>query len=162
MRYISIYSTVASLHYIIYFLTVADMCTSSSATEETSYGSFNVDSVVLRIMTQQNNCICRVAIDNQIQSISIGLNTYDGHPSSAPTKADCGLAVDISHISRMSTGNVVYPIQCVDNVDYRTFPLLVNSYLQFKSRIINGSFTRGYCIRIIRGIIPLQFVNYKY
>ena len=138
------------------------MCTSRSATEDTSYGGFKVDSVVLRIMTQQNNFICWVTIDNQIQSISIGLNTYDGHPSSAPRKTDCGLAVDISHISGMSTGNVVYPIQCAENVDYRTFPLLVNSYLQFKSRIINGSFTRGYCMRIIRDIIPLQFVNYKY
>jgi hypothetical protein len=92
-------------------------------------------------------------IDYVIQTL------YDGHPSSAPRKTDCGLAVDISHISGMSTGNVVYPIQCAENVDYRTFPLLVNSYLQFKSRIINGSFTRGYCMRIIRGIIPLQFVT---
>jgi valyl-tRNA synthetase len=44
----------------------------------------------------------------------------------------------------MSSGNVIYPIKCIDNVNHRTIPLLLNSTLQFKSRIINGNFTRGY------------------
>jgi hypothetical protein len=43
---------------------VADMCKSSSATEETSSGGYIVDSVVLRIMTQEDDCKCRVMIDN--------------------------------------------------------------------------------------------------
>jgi len=56
-----------SLHINIYFLTVADMCKSSSATEHSDHsGSYKVDSVVLHIMIQQENCICRVTIDNQI------------------------------------------------------------------------------------------------
>jgi hypothetical protein len=38
------------------------MCRSSSATEETSSGGHKVDSVVLRIMTQQDDCICRVTL----------------------------------------------------------------------------------------------------
>jgi hypothetical protein len=49
------------------------MCKSSSATEETSNGGYRVDSVVLRIMTQQDDCICRVMIDNQIDTESGGI-----------------------------------------------------------------------------------------
>jgi hypothetical protein len=48
---------------------VADMCKSSSAIEEANYGGYKVDSVLLRIMMQQSNCICRVTLDNQIQEI---------------------------------------------------------------------------------------------
>ena len=57
------------------------MCMSSSATEETNYGGYRVDGVVLRLMiqeVQEDNCVCRVAIDNQVQPVSIGLRKYDG------------------------------------------------------------------------------------
>ena len=36
-----------------------------------------------------------------------------------------------------------------------------NGYLQFRSRIINGDFIRGFCIRILRGKTSLQIVNLK-
>jgi hypothetical protein len=128
------------------------MCKSSSATEHPDlFGSFQVDSVVLRIMIQQDNCVCRVTIDNQIKPTLIGLRKYDGIIYSAPEQSVCGLAVDINHLPDISTGNVIAPIECIDNVEYRTIPLLQNSILQFKSRIINGKFTRGYCMRIQRG-----------
>jgi hypothetical protein len=138
---------------------VADMCKSSSATEETSSGGYKVDSVVLRIMTQQDNCICRVTLENQIKPISIGLRKYDGLAASVPMQYGCGLAVDINHIPDMSTGNVIAPIKCIDNVNYRTIQLLQNSTLQFKSRIINGNLTRGYCMQIQRGNVLLEIVN---
>jgi hypothetical protein len=69
------------------------MCRSSSATEETSSGGYRVDSVVLRIMTQEDDCICRVMIDNQIDAVSVGIRKVDGLTASAPEKADCGLAL---------------------------------------------------------------------
>jgi bacterioferritin-associated ferredoxin len=138
------------------------MCKSSSATEDTSNGAYKVDSVVVRIAMQQNNCICRVTLDNQIQnSVAVGLRKYDGLTSSAPEKDDCGLAVDINHISDMSTGNVIAPIECLVNETLRYTPLFQNGYLQFRSRIINGDFIRGFCIRIKRGKSSLQIVNLK-
>ena len=73
-------------HIIAFFLTVADMCTSSFATEETVSGGSQVDSVVLRIMTQQDNCICRVTISNQILPVYIGLRKYGGLSSLAPVE----------------------------------------------------------------------------
>ena len=140
-------------------LTVADMCMSSFATEEKNNGSYIIDSVVLRIKIQQNNCICRVTIDNQIADVSIGLSKYDDRSSSAPAKYDCGLAVDINHIPDMLTGNGINPIECVVNSTPRNIVLLQNHSLQFKSRIINGEFTRGYCMQIRRGKISSEIVN---
>ena len=138
------------------------MCKSSSASEETSSEGYKVESVVLRIMTQQNNCICRVALDNQNENpVDVGLSKYDGLQSSVPEKPDWGLAVDINHIPDMSTGNVIAPIECLVNGTRRHTPLFQNGYLQFRSRIINGNFIRGFCIRIIRGKASLQIVNLK-
>jgi hypothetical protein len=150
-------------HIIVSFLVVVDMCKSSFATEETLFGIHKVDSVVLRIMIQQDNCVCRVSIDNQIEPVSIGLRKYDGLTSSAPVDNRCGLAVDINHVPNMSTGYETSPIEYVSNVNYRNLLLLQNCTLQFVSRIINGNFTRGYCMSIGRGKmacnIPLmQFV----
>ena len=138
------------------------MCKSSSATEETSSGGSKVESVVLRIMTQQDDCICRVTLDNQQNKlVVVGLRKYDGLQSSAPVTVDCGLAVDINHIPDMSTGNVIAPIECPVNHTLRHTPLFQKSYLQFTSRIINGDFIRGFCIQIIRGKASLQIVNLK-
>jgi hypothetical protein len=100
-----------------------------------------------------------VTIENQIEPVSIGLRKFDGLTSSTPIENECGLVVDINHISDMSTGIVIAPIECVENTDLRFIPLLLNSTLQFKSRIINGTFTRGYCMQIQRGSASLLFIN---
>jgi hypothetical protein len=141
---------------------VADMCQSSSATEEANYGGPRVDCLVLRIMTQQDDCICRVTLDNQTENpVDVGWSKYDGFITSAPEKVDCGLAVDINHIPDISTENVIAPIECLVNDTLRHTPLFQKSYLQFRSRMINGDFNRGFCIRIIRGKASLQIVNLK-
>jgi hypothetical protein len=138
------------------------MCKSSSAREEINSGGYKVDSVVLRVMTHQKDCICRITLDNQKQNpVVVGLRKLDGLTSSAPMKTDCGLAVDINHIPYMSTGNVIAPIECLVNGTLRNTPLFQKNYLQFRSRIINGDFIRGFSIRIIRGKASLQIVNLK-
>jgi len=127
------------------------MCKSSSAIEETISGGYKVDSVVLRIMTQQDDCICRVMIDNQKDTVIVGIRKYSGLTASALEEAECGLAVDVNHIPNMSTGNLIAPIECLVNGTLRHTPLFQKSYLQFRSRIIHGTFNRGYCMRILRG-----------
>ena len=82
------------------------MCKSSFATEEKQSGNDNIDSVVLRIIIQQDNCICRVTIDNQIKSVYTILKKYDDFTSSTPEESECGLVVDINHIPNMSTWNI--------------------------------------------------------
>ena len=123
------------------------MCKSSSATEKASSGGFKVDSVVLRIMTQEDDCICRVMINNQKDTVSVGIRKLD--------------AVDVNNSPSMSTGNVIAPIECLVNGTTRHTPLFQNGCLQFRSRIINGEFIRGFCIRIIRGKASLQIVILK-
>ena len=100
-------------------------------------------------------------IDNQKDTVGVAIRKADGLTASAPEKADCGLAVDINHIPDMSTGNVIAHIECLVNGTLRHTPLFQKSYLQFRSRIINGNFIRGFCIRIIRGKASLQIVNFK-
>ena len=76
-------------------------------------------------------------------------------------EAECGLVVDVNHIPDMSTGNVIAPFECLVNGTLRNTPLFQKNYLQFRSRIINGDFIRGFSIRIIRGKASLQIVNLK-
>ena len=139
-------------HELLYsFLTVVDMCTPSFATEDQHSKITQLKSVTIRIRIKEDNCICRVTIDNQIQPVSITLRNHVGPITSSPEEYGCGLAIDINHIPDMPTGNVIAPIECVVNSNPRNIPLFQNSTLQFKSRIINGSFTRGYCMRMLRG-----------
>ena len=107
--------------------------------------------VVLRIVTQQDDCICRVMIDNQKDIVSVGIRKYYGLTASAPEEAEYGLAVDINHIPDMSKGKVIAAIECLLNGTLRHTPLFQNCYLQFRSTIIHGPLTRGYCMRILRG-----------
>jgi hypothetical protein len=100
-------------------------------------------------------------MDNQIDTVSVGFRKCDGFTASAPVEANCGLAVDINHIPDISTGNVIAPIECLANDTILNTPLFQKSYLQFRSRIINGNFIRGFCIRIKRGKASLQIVNLK-
>jgi hypothetical protein len=37
-------------------------------------------------------------IDNQKNTIGVGIRKFDGLTASAPVKADCGLVVDVNHI----------------------------------------------------------------
>ena len=132
------------------------MCKTGFVTKDQQSGSDIVDSVALRILIQQDNCICRVTIDNQIQTVYTGLKKYGGLSLSAPQKGECGLAVDIHYIPNISTGNQTDAIECTKNVDHRNIPLYQNTTLQFKSIIINGTFTRGYCMQIQRGKEALE------
>jgi hypothetical protein len=45
--------------------------------EDRQSGSDILDSVLLRIMIQPDNCICPVTIDNQLELVYIGLGRYD-------------------------------------------------------------------------------------
>jgi hypothetical protein len=71
-----------------------------------------------------------VMIDNQKDTVSVGIRKSDGLTASAPVKADCGLVVDVNHISNMSTGSVIAPIECLVNGTLRNTTLFQKSYLQ--------------------------------
>ena len=87
------------------------------------------------------------------------MRKFDVLTSSAPVESECGLAVDINHIPDMSTRNVIASIECIDNVDFRSIPFYQSTVLQFKSRIINGNLTRGYCMSIQRGNVVYHYTG---
>jgi hypothetical protein len=86
---------------------------------------------------------------NQYKYFIVNIDVYGltivFHRSSAPENVDCGFAVDINHIPDMSTGIVIDPIECLVNGTRRHTPLFQKSYLQFRSRIINGDFINDLC-----------------
>ena len=126
------------------------MCTESSAVEEPTSGTFNNDSVVLRINTHQDHCRCQLTLLNQTKDETLILRKQDGSVNASPINDACGLAVDIHHIP---TGNhkAIDPIQCTKPISTTKITLVVNGVLQFESRKINGTFAKGYCMEILRG-----------
>ena len=125
------------------------MCKESSAVEENISGTLSNDSVVLRINTHQDHCICQLTLSNQTKDETLILRKQDAYVNAAPTNNDCGLAVDIHHIH---TGNhkAIDPIQCTKPDSATRITLGKNGMLQFQSRQIDGTFTRGYCMEILR------------
>ena len=126
------------------------MCTSSSAVEETKSGTFNNDSIVLRIITYQDHCICQLTLLNQTEDEKLYLRKHDGYMYAAPVSDSCGLAVDIHHI-HPGFHKAIDPIQCTKPNSTTGITLVKNGMLQFESRQIDGPFTRGYCMEILRG-----------
>ena len=125
------------------------MCTESSAVEENISGTIRNDSVVLRINTQQDHCICQLTLSNQTKDETLILRKQHGYETAAPTNNDCGLAVDIHHIPTGSH-KAIEPIQCTKPHNSIRITLVKNGMLQFQSRQIDGTFTRGYCMQILR------------
>jgi hypothetical protein len=126
------------------------MCKESSAVEENISGTLSNDSVVLRINTQQDHCICQLTLLNQTKDETLIVRKQDGCVGASPINDACGLAVDIHHIP---TGNhtVIDPIQCTQPNSTTEITLVKNGTLKFESRQIDGNFTRGYCMEILRG-----------
>ena len=133
----------------IFLSYAATMCKEISAVEEHISGTLSNDSVVLRIITQQDHCICQLTLLNQTKDETLMLRKHGGSKYAVPIDDTCGLAVDIDHIS---SGNhtAIDPIQCTKPKGTTTITLAKNGMLQFQSRQINGSFTRGYCMEILR------------
>ena len=125
------------------------MCNESSAVEENISGTFSNDSVVLRINTQQDHCICQLTLLNQTKDETLFLRKKDASANAAPTNNDCGLAVDIHHIPTGSH-KAIEPIQCTKPHKIAKITLVKNGMVQFQSRKIDGTFTRGYCMEILR------------
>ncbi|XP_063404629.1 uncharacterized protein LOC134688091 [Mytilus trossulus] len=128
---------------------VANMCTDDSATESSIDGYKVVDSVVLRITKQQNNCICHVSLQNDATNYTIYMSKYDGLSNSAPAQSNCGLAVNVNYVDTSDMTRSLQSIECTSGTSMRSIDLGGNELI-LKSRIILGNFTRGYCMQIYR------------
>jgi len=133
----------------IFLSYAATMCNGSSAVEESISGTLSNDSVVLRIITHQDHCICHLTLLNQTEDETLMLRKHGGSKNAAPINDACGLAVDIHHIPK-GNHKVIEPIHCIKPSGGTQIILVKNGRLQFQSRQIDGNFTRGYCMQILR------------
>ncbi|CAC5374153.1 unnamed protein product [Mytilus coruscus] len=134
---------------IAMILPIADMCTDDFATEENFNGSKTIDSVLLRITKQQTNCICHVSLQNNATNYTIFMSKYEGQSNAAPEQQNCGLAVDVDYVDTSDTIRSLQPIECTRGTGIRSIGLDGNE-LKLKTRIIGGTFTKGYCMQIFR------------
>lgn len=125
------------------------MCTNDSVVEDSKDGYKAVDSVLLRITKQQNNCTCHISLHKTVTNYTIYMSKYGELSNSAPGEPKCGLAVDVEYVETSDTSRPLKSIECTSGTSNRSITLEGNE-LTFRSRIINGSFTRGYCMQIHR------------
>ncbi|CAG2217700.1 unnamed protein product [Mytilus edulis] len=127
------------------------MCTTDYATEDNSNGGTTVDSVVLRVMTQQDGCTCEVTLQNQnAKFYTLQMRKYDLAQPAAPDFEECGLAIDIEYIIPNNLEETKEPVECTKGTADRFISLSKNETLHFRSRIIGGNFSIGYCMQIYR------------
>lgn len=125
------------------------MCTNKSTLEEGIDGHKPVDSVLLRVTKQQSNCICHVSLLQTVNNYTIYMSKYNGLSSAGPVQQYCGLAVDVKYLDTSNITRSLQSIACISGTRMRSIAL-GGSTLIFKSRIIDGYFTRGYCMQIHR------------
>ncbi|XP_076078794.1 uncharacterized protein LOC143048810 [Mytilus galloprovincialis] len=127
----------------------ANMCTDDSTIEDNNDGTKHVDSVLLRITKQQNNCICHLSLQNNATNYTMYMSKYEELSKAAPEQQNCGLAVDVDYVDTSDTTRSLQPIRCTSGTSLRSIAL-GGSKLILQSRIIDGNFTRGYCMQIFR------------
>jgi hypothetical protein len=90
-------------------------------------------------------------IDNQNDTLSVGIRKFDGLTASAPLEAECGLAVDVNHIPKVSIGNVIAPIECPVNDTFDiTIALIMACYpYLFDNDILLESVQILYCLHLL-------------
>ncbi|XP_076079169.1 uncharacterized protein LOC143049401 [Mytilus galloprovincialis] len=98
-------------------------------------------------MVDRSGCTCDVYIERHIVTTELLIEKYKNISGAAPENNLCGLSIDIEMLNDESVSN---PIECTNGVDRRQFSLVKNGALRFTSRIVQGNFTRGYCIIINR------------
>ncbi|XP_063402157.1 uncharacterized protein LOC134686419 [Mytilus trossulus] len=77
------------------------------------------------------------------------MSKYEELNKAGPEQQNCGLAVDVIYIDTFDTARSLQSIACSSGTSMRSIAL-GGGELQLKSRIINGSFNRGYCMQIFR------------
>lgn len=132
------------------------MCTDGHAVEDSNDGNDQIDSVVVRVMKQKANCTCRVSLKNITGGYTVQMKKYLDLSSSAPLIENCGLAIIVDFPEVTGIISNLGTIQCTSGTKKRVIGLEQNGVIELKSKIIDGDFTKGYCIQIYRGMFPKQ------
>lgn len=136
-----------------------NMCRSGLGKEEDSIGRLELDSVALRITTRQDNCACQIYLQNQTDTYTVYMQKYNRLTAAAPNHSDCGLVINISVSDAIGKDKVLERVECNNGTSFRPIILKKNEKLNFKSTIIEGNFTKGYCLQIFRSKSKYKYVH---
>lgn len=78
------------------------------------------------------------------------MRKYDLQTNAAPQNQECGLAIEMEYNIPNYLPETYDPIECTKGTNILQIPLSKNGVLNFRSRIIDGNFNRGYCLQIYR------------
>ncbi|CAC5372617.1 unnamed protein product [Mytilus coruscus] len=123
--------------------TIADMCTTDYATEDDKNGGTTIDSVALRVRTQQDGCECEVTLQNQKDTYTLYIRKYDLVLNAAPEQEACGLAIDIEYNIPNNLPEKTIPVECTNGTSDRSISLSKYGVLNLRSRIIDEHSSTG-------------------
>lgn len=126
------------------------MCQAEVGTEEDDFGNPRADSVALRITTREDNCVCKVFLQNQTNDHTVFMSAYDKKTSAAPETPYCGLEINVSLSVGPDNDKSLKTVNCTSGTVVQPIQLPQNEMLSFTSTLTEGSFTRGYCFQIFR------------
>lgn len=113
--------------------------------EENNIGS---NEVFLSIKEQENNCSCSVSVKN----LKNFANLYIKRLNTITEQPFCGMEIDIYFMRPNETlPPKNFPFKCNSTDHAQNVSLGQNEYLQFTSRVVDGTFESGYCIKIDTG-----------
>lgn len=92
----------------------------------------------------------KVTLQNQTSTDTLYMRNYDVMKSAVPGQDACGLAIYIDYNIPNNIQETKAPIECTRGTDNRAITLTKNGVLYLRTRIIDGSFSSGYCIQIYR------------
>lgn len=142
----------------MFLFLVADMCTNDHAVEDSVDSSYVTNSVVVRVMKQRANCICHVSLNNNTGSYTVYVRKWSALKNSAPELPHCGLAIDVNFLNKAAEKKRSnYSVQCSTGTSQRTEILQKNDFIELNSKIIDGNFTRGYCMQIYRSMFQFHY-----
>lgn len=126
------------------------MCQAEVKTEKDDIGNPRADSVGLRITTREDNCVCKVYLQNQTKDHTVFMSTYDKKTSAAPEHPYCGLEINVSVSSERDNYKSLKAVGCTNGTVVQRILLQPNEILRFTSTLTEGKFTRGYCLQIFK------------
>lgn len=131
------------------FISVAKMCQANTVFENDKDGNDNFDSVFFSLTEQDNNCYCNVSIKNIETSVDLIINRLNNLTGNSL----CGMEIDILQVRSQQEIFLLkqIPTRCDSKENTIRLSLFYDEYLRFTSRVVDGEFSVGYCIQIIRG-----------
>lgn len=131
------------------------MCQTTARVEDDQDGNiyFDCDSVFLSLIQQKDNCSCTVSV-KQTHSF---VNLFIKRLNNLTEQPLCGMEIDIYLVSPHENYLLHQSLTRCENKETTIgLSIIGNEYIQFITRVVDGHFSNGYCIQIIKGSLEIN------